>query len=357
MARFVNSKAIEAASPREQRMNAIERWTLKWEHGEATVQSLGGMLGPVRFDLGEGMGVSPLHVAPWDDDVCLPGIMRALRGEWPCLPFGRVQLPTGLPDGYGSRHASDDWNHGYGSNKLWSLVAQTSHRLVLRIDYPEDGEIESLERVIEADPNAPALDVSLIVRARREVVLPFALHPTFAVPPGGLEIIGCPHQSIHSYPAPVEPGVSKVVADRVATSLMSLPTETGTLDVTHLPLSAPTEEILQISDCRPPFVLRYATNGVDILLDWDAEELPDALLWISNGGRTYAPWCGKNFALGVEPANSFFDLGRAVIPPVDHPLASRVGLTFSIGTPRTIRYRISARPIKNPDELERPLVA
>jgi hypothetical protein len=222
-------------------------------------------------------------------------------------------------------------------------VDQTSHTLSLRIDYPEDGDIESLERVIKADPNAPALDVSLMVSARREVVLPFALHPTFAVPLGGVEILGCPHQGIHTYPSLVETGVSIILADRIAASLNALPTKTGPLDVTHLPLSAATEEILQIAGCRPPFVLRYATSGADVLLNWNANELPDALLWISNGGRTYAPWCGKNFALGVEPLNSFFDLGRVVIPPVNHPLATRLGLTFSVGMPRTIRYRISAR--------------
>ena len=338
-------------------MHAIDRWTLTWEHGEATVQSLGGMLGPVRLDIAEGRSVSPLHVAPWEDDVRRPGIMRALRGEWPCLPFGTVQAPHGLPAGYGSRRASDDWNHGYGSNNAWRLVTHTSHTLVLRIDYPEDGEIESLERVIEADPDAPALDVSLIVHARREVVLPIALHPTFAVPHGGVEILGCPHQEIHSYPAPVEPGVSIVLPGHIATSLHALPTESGPLDVTQLPLSAPTEEILQIAGCQPPFVLRYETSGADVLLDWNADELPDVLLWISNGGRTYAPWDGRNFALGVEPANSFFDLGRVVIPPLDHPLASRLGLKLSVGTPRTIRYRISARPIKAPNDLERPLDA
>jgi hypothetical protein len=28
-------------------MSSIERWTLKWAHGEAIAQSLGGMLAPV----------------------------------------------------------------------------------------------------------------------------------------------------------------------------------------------------------------------------------------------------------------------------------------------------------------------
>lgn len=326
-------------------MPAIDRWTLKWDHGEATVQSLGGMLAPVRFDLADGKSVSPLYVAPWDDDDRWPGSLRALRGEWPCLPFGTVVAPTGLPATFEQRPPSDDWNHGYGSNSLWQLVDRTSHTLTLRIDYPTDGEIESLERVIKADPNAPALDVSLTVHARREVVLPFALHPTFAMPVEGVEILGCRHQAIHTYPAPVEPGVSKVLADRTATSLATLPTETGSLDVTHLPLSAATEEILQIKGCEPPFMLRYAARGADVLLDWNEEDLPDALLWISNGGRAHAPWCGKNFALGVEPANSFFDLGRVVTPPVNHPLAARTGLRFSVDTPRTIRYRLSARPM------------
>ncbi|MFM0740621.1 hypothetical protein PQQ51_25550 [Paraburkholderia xenovorans] len=326
-------------------MHTIDRWTLKWEHGEATVQSLGAMLGPVRFDLGGGKSVSPLYVAPWKDDARWPGMMRALRGEWPCLPFGTVNAPEGLPPGFEPRHPSDDCNHGYGSNNFWQLVDRTSHSLSLRIDYPEDGEIERVERVIKVDPDAAALDISLTVHARREIVLPFALHPTFAVPVEGVEIIGCPHQGIHSYPAPVEPGVSKVLANRTAASPSALPTETGPLDATHLPLTAATEEIVQIAGCEPPFVLRYPASGADVLLDWNTEELPDALLWISNGGRKHEPWCGKNFALGVEPANSFFDLGRVVVPPRNHPLAERSGLRFLVETPRTIRYRISARPI------------
>jgi hypothetical protein len=326
-------------------MNAIQRWTLKWKHGEATVQSLGAMLGPIRFELGGGRSISPLHVAPWGDDPRWPGLMRALRGEWPCVPFGTVHPPSGLPQGFDVINSSDDWNHGYGSNHHWQLVAQTSHALRLRIDYPEDGEIEALERVIEIDPDAPVLNVSLTVRVRREVVLPVAHHPTFAVPVEGLEIIGCPHQVIHSYPAPVEPGVSIVLPDHIATSLAALPTTNGPLDVTHLPLKVATEEILQMAACQPPFVLRYATSGADVLLDWDAKELPDALLWISNGGRTNAPWSGENFALGVEPAHSFFDLGRVVVPPADHPLAARSGLRFFVGTPRTLCYRLSARAI------------
>lgn len=324
-------------------MNSLDRWTLKWAHGEATVQSLGGMLGPIRFDLGEGRSVSALHVALWDDDPQWPGILRALRGEWPCVPFGTVRRPSGLPDHFAPRTPSDVWDHGYASNHLWQLAEQTTEMLRLRIDYPGDGDIESLERVVKVDPGAPAVDVSLTVHARRDVMLPLALHPTLAVPVEGVEIPGCQYSAIHTYPAPVEPGVSRILPDSVSTSLTTLPTATGALDVTRLPLAERTEEIVQLADCQPPFVLRYAARGADVLLDWDAEALPDALLWISNGGRNSAPWCGRNFALGVEPANSFFDLGRVAVPPAGHPLANRSGLEFLAGQPRTICYRLSAR--------------
>ena len=175
-------------------MDSMERWTLKWAHGEATAQSLGGMLAPVRFELGGGRTVSPLYVAPWGDDARWPGLLRALRGEWPCLPFGAVAAPPGLPLGFETRNATDTWNHGYGANHMWRLVEKTADRLTLRIDYPSEEAIESLERTIEVDPEAPALIVSLTVHARRDVVLPFALHPTFAIPDEGVEVLACPYQ-------------------------------------------------------------------------------------------------------------------------------------------------------------------
>lgn len=324
-------------------MESIKRWTLKWAHGEAEVQALGGMLAPVRFDLGGGRSVSPLHVAPWEDDVHRPGLMRALRGEWPCLPFGMVDVPTGLPPDFRIRDADDDWAHGYGANHMWQLVEQSDRMLTLQIAYPSGSEIERLERKIEVEPDAPALVVSLTVHARRDVNLPFALHPTFAVPVGGVEILACEYQAIYSYPVPPEPGVSRILPNNTISTLKEIPTTQGLMDVTRLPLPETTEELLQIAECKPPFVLRYPEQHADVSLDWNAEELPDALLWISNGGRTHEPWSGRHFAVGVEPANSFFDLSRVAIPPANHPLAGRTGMVFKAGVPRTITYRLSVR--------------
>ncbi|WP_250518715.1 hypothetical protein [Caballeronia sp. ATUFL_M1_KS5A] len=319
-----------------------ERWTMSWAHGEATVQSMGGMLAPARFDLGAGRSVSPLHVAPWGDDPAWPGLMRALRGEWPCLPFGTIDVPPGLPQGFDARTAHDEWRHGFSSNHLWRRIEQTPHRIALHIDYPADDPVESLDRVIEASPDEPMLTVSLTVRVRRDITLPFALHPTFKVPQEGVEIVACPYAAVHTYPVPIEPAYSRIVTNRTFESLRMLETTDGSFDATRLPLPQITEELLQLEACRPPFVLRYPADRADVRLDWDTRDFPDAVLWISNGGRDYAPWSGQNFALGVEPVNGFFDLGRVVTPPQDHPLAGRTGTTFKAGEPRTIRYRLSA---------------
>jgi hypothetical protein len=49
------------------------------------------MLAPVRFDLPDGRSVQPMHIPPWANEnrsPDLPPILRGLRGEWPCVPFG-----------------------------------------------------------------------------------------------------------------------------------------------------------------------------------------------------------------------------------------------------------------------------
>ncbi len=331
-------------------MQNNERWTLSWAHGEATVQSLGAMLAPVRFDLGGGRSVSPMHVAPWGDDPQWPGLMRALRGEWPCVPFGTIDVPKHLPDGFTSHSAGDEWPHGYSSHHGWECVEQTSHTLRLRIDCPDGSAIESLERVVEASSDEPALTVSLTVMAREDVVLPCALHPTFSMPIEGLEIIACAYKAVHTYPVAIEPGVSRILPNRTFASLSAVGSASGPLDVTHLPLPGLTEELVQLEQCQPPFVLRYPADQAQVMLDWNPADLPDAVLWISNGGRSYEPWSSRNFALGVEPVNGFFDLGRVMLPPPGHALAGRTGMAFEAGKPRTIRYRLSAVAIPIPSK-------
>lgn len=139
-----------------------------------------------------------------------------------------------------------------------------------------------------------------------------------------------------------EPGVSRLQPGQVATSLTTMPSDSGPLDLTRLPLPFKTEELLQISDCKPPFVLCYPAQHAEVSLDWDTTHLPDALLWISNGGRAHAPWSGRHYAIGIKTDNGCFDLSRVATPPREHPLAHRRGITLEAGKPVRISYRLSA---------------
>lgn len=331
-----------------------EFYRLRWAHGEVTVRAVGGMIAPVDFEIGPGRRISPLHVAPWAGEandagataVALPPLLAGLRGEWPCLPYGPARIPDNLPADWHAQAPADVWDHGYCANHRWQLVEQTPTQLVLAIDLPESEAVARLERRIRVAPDAPSVTVELLIEPRRNAVVPFALHPTFVVPDTGVEIVGGGYAQAHTYPMPAEPGVSRLQPGRCAASLESLPLAGGgTLDLTRLPLPFKTEELLQLECCKPPFVLRYPALGAEVALDWDVGALPDALLWVSNGGRGQAPWSGRHYALGIEPDNSCFDLSRVATPPADHPLAGRRGIELKAGVALRIAYQLSARPV------------
>jgi hypothetical protein len=319
-------------------------FSIAWAHGELTVRAIGGMLAPLRFDLPGARSISPLYVAPWsEEDATTPmsGMMRRMRGEWPCVPFGAVEAPSGLPPGWLPRDAGSPWFHGYGANHAWKLVDRNEFSLSLRIDLPEEEPVEWMERVIRVDPQAPALSVDLIVLPRRDSVLPFALHPTFAVPPDGVQLVPGRYEAVHTYPCPPVPGVSRLTPDRSVVALSALPCWEEMIDLSRLPLDYATEELLQLQSCESAFALHYA-SGIQVVLDWDRAQLPDVLLWISQRGRSHAPWNGRNQALGIEPCNSCFDLSRVATPPSSHPLSHRCGLDLIGGKTFRTSYRISA---------------
>ena len=321
--------------------------TLSWDSGRAEVQRLGAMLGPVVFSAGGHPDFEPFQVAPWADEPgadTLPGILRRLRGEWPCVPFGRTDRPPGLPDDWAAQAPGDDWGHGFASNHAWDwLETEDPHALALTIAPP--GPIRRLTRVIEAVPYSAALVCTLLVEVAAPCRLPLALHPTLRLDAGSVRLELPPHEELVAYPVPAEPGVSRLRPGAVFERLSGAPCSDGsTLDLTRYPLPLDTEELLQLRALDGPVALHYLDAGWTLLIDWDHRVLPDLMLWVSHRGRTQAPWNGRHLALGLEPVNGPFDLGRVATPPADHPLADRRGLALTPDEPLIVRYRISARP-------------
>ena len=333
---------------------ATTRRALAWAHGCLSVQSLGGMLGPVLFLLPDGRQVSPLHVAPWGNDPqrgTLPEILQELRGEWPCVPFGSDAARM-LPEGWsatGESFEGAEAPHGHSSNVHWQWSDCDEHGISLICLYPENHPVRLLRRRIAPDPQAPAVDISLDIEVRRACRLPIGLHPTFRLParPGAVRIEPGAYERVYSFPGDVEPGAALFVPDRHWSSLGKVEARSGApVDAAQVPLAEDTEDLLQLAGIDGTVALHYRDEDFRARLSWQKEHFPSLLLWCSNRGRKAYPWNGRHVALGVEPVASAFDLGPAV-STADNPLSqagTRTAVAFEPGTTFTTRYRLAVEP-------------
>jgi hypothetical protein len=322
---------------------------LDWPHGRLAVQRLGAMLAPVTFRLPDGRGVSPLHVAPWagaPGTEALPGVLRRLRGEWPCVPFGYGRDQPLAGDWAGLLSETSEVPHGEGSNREWTWEDGQPGTLALSLDHLPGNPIRRLDRVIRADPVAPAVDLTLTIHPARDIRLPIGLHPVFRIPddPPGLWIDPGPGGALLTFPGAVAPGVSRFLPATEAPSLDEVPLiGGGHADASRLPLPWATEELLQIAGAGGRLALDYPAERFRCTLEWDAVLFPSLLLWFSNRGLADPPWSGRHLALGVEPVAAAFDLGTA-ISTADNPIARRgiaTAAAFRAGVPVTTHYRIA----------------
>ncbi|MGN6526160.1 MAG: hypothetical protein ACTHL8_07205 [Burkholderiaceae bacterium] len=325
--------------------------TLAWTHGRAEVQRLGAMLAPVTFSAPGRADFQPLHVAPWADEPgadALPGILRRLRGEWPCVPFGRADAPAALPPGWRALASDDAFGHGFASHHDWDwLETGDEAALALAIEPPGASPVRRLERRIAGVPGAPALAIELRIEARRPCALPAALHPTLRLDLGRVRV-DVPHRGpVVSYPVEVAPDVSRLAVGATFDRLAQAPLrEGGTVALDAFPLPRDAEELVQLLDADGPATIAYPDAGWTLALDWDRTLLPDVMLWVSHRGRPQAPWNGRHLALGVEPVGGVFDLGRVAAPPQGHPLAARRGLALDPARPCVLRYELRAAPAR-----------
>jgi hypothetical protein len=326
---------------------------LGWAHGALTVQRLGAMLAPVTFVLPDGRQVSPIHVAPWAGEPgaeALPGILRKLRGEWPCVPFGYSVPADGWPESWAhviGPPEPDEEIHGHGSNHDWNWRDSDSGSLSLALAYPAGSPVEHVARTVTPDPSAPAIDIEFRVTVRRACRLPIGLHPVFRLPAqtgaAVLELGGFDHG--RTYPNDVEPGAALFAENTTFAELAGVLARTGGMvDASRLPLAADTEELLQIEGLDGTASLANHSEGYRVRLSWQKEHFPSLLLWYSNRGRKAAPWNGRHVAIGIEPICSPFGLGPATAL-ADNPIAQSgiaTALEFLPDRPFVTRYRIEA---------------
>jgi galactose mutarotase-like enzyme len=312
---------------------SIERWRIGWDRGHAEIFATGAALHNLAFTFEDGRSCRPLAEAPWTDemevaaDENVAAHLRSLGGEWPCVPFGTTSVDA--------RH------HGFGADNAWHRTGQSDSAVEFAIDYPENHPIARLERRVAGVEGDAAIDLALTVAVREDCFLPIGLHPIFHLPDRGqrmrFAIDGFSRG--HTFPRVFEPGVSRLAVGAQFASIDAVPlVEGGSADFSRPPANL-REEIVLLEGINSGVTLEYPDDGYAVRLSWDDCDFPSLVVWLSDCGRSSAPWCNCFRGIGIEPVAAFFDHDDLAAYA---PVGCILGRAFSAGERWTTRYRISA---------------
>ena len=317
------------------------------EHVQAHVHTWGGLLWRPRFRVGGDRWFEPLAAAPWSlNDLTpelrvLPPYLARLGGAFVAAPFGGRAVPRGAQKW--SACDGDARIHGFTANGEWTVAEVASDRLAITIDGPPDGAISSVRQDIRCAADQPSLEVKVHVTMRRRAAVPFGYHPVLQLPhaPGSLTL-RAPFLRGHGYPVALSG--SQIARGAQFSQLNAIPaTRGGVVDASHFPLTCKGEDLLLLAGAAGKAVARFEEEGLDFHLGWDAELLPNLMVWRHENAEDGAPWSGKFRGLGLEPCASAFDFAASASTG-ENPLKAageRTALELTPEAPLELAFRLS----------------
>ncbi len=321
-------------------------WSLQNDVVSASINPIGGHLGPVAFRLAKGKTVSPLAVAPWAGEPLPPGLpplLHSLRGDFFCAPFGGNDCPL-----RGEHHPP----HGESANSRWTLGATT-----------RAGDAVTLHAHLATKVRKGRIDKRLTLRARHTAVycehvmqgysgsMPIGSHPCLQFPDReGAGRISVGHWRWGQvlpveFESPAAKGYSSLKPGAKFRTLSKVPLARGGFaDLSTYPARRGFEDLVMLmGDGKARFGWSSVTFPAErfVLLQLkNPQVLRHTVLWISNGGRHYAPWNGRHVnVLGLEEVTSYFHLGLA--ESVRPNSLSKIGLPTSVRLSRRTPLRVA----------------
>lgn len=293
-------------------------WRIASSRVEAFLTEKGGHLGPVSFQLRRGKQIAPYSVAPWAGEKLPPStptVIRALRGDFFCLPFG----------GNGTTfHGEQHPVHGETANARWrcesleraGTVTSLHARLKTRV---RNGQVD--KKIILVDEETAIYSEHVISGMKGPMPLGHHAMLRFPDEPESGRISTSPFLHGEVFPGrfeePAEGGYSILEAGATFSSLKRVLMITGeTADLTRYPARRGFEDLVMlVSDPGLPFAWTAVTFP-DQRFVWfalkDPRVLAGTILWMSNGGRHYPPWNGRHTGvLGLEEVTAYFHYGLA----------------------------------------------
>jgi hypothetical protein len=296
----------------------------------------GGQLAPVHFTLGDRV-VSPYALAPWkpdEIDADLPGLLKCLRGDFLCLPFGPQQ--DGPP-------------HGETANGAWELISESTGSLTLAMAATDISA--RVEKTITLRPGETALYVSHKIEGLSGD-WSYGTHPILdlsGIPEGSARVSVSPFRWASVYPEwfsnPADGANQALRIAAVFSDLSKVPlNEGGTTDLTRYPARPATDDlVMMVSDAateEQPFAWSACVmEGFVWFSLKNPADFPATMFWLSNGGRSASPWNSRHTArLGIEEVCSHFcDPVEVSRKNLLRNLSIPTVRTFSKDTPVTLR--------------------
>jgi hypothetical protein len=317
-------------------------WRLASRDVEAFVTRVGGHLGPVTFNR-QRRKIQPFAVAPWAEeklDPATPAILRVLRGDFFCLPFGGNATPW-----RGERHPV----HGETANAKWKFVTLQDGCLHLRLTTRiRPGTVD--KRILLRDGHDAVYCQHRIAGMRgpmnlgHHAMLRFPDEPGSGVISTSRFVYGQVLPEL--FERPENGGYCALLPGAEFETLERVPLLAGgRTDVSRYPARRGFEDLVMlVSDGRLPFAWTAVTfpkrRYVWFALK-DPRVLRETVLWISNGGRYYPPWSGRHVnVMGLEEVTGNFHLGLAASVQ-KNPIAAKgypTCLQLKPESPVTVNY-------------------
>jgi len=286
----------------------------------------GGHLAPAIFHL-PGREASPYALAPWEPAEYPepPPLLSVLRGDFFCLPFGEQ---------------SDGPPHGDPANAAWSLAEATERSLKLTLKTTDSGA--ELEKEISIRPGQHAIFTEHCI-SNLAGDYNYGTHPILdfsGLPEGAGRITTSPFHWASVFPGsfanPAEGERGALAGGSTFTDLTTVTLAAGgTTDLTRYPQREGNEDLVMMANATAtkehPFAWSAAVlDGYLWFSIKNPADFPATLLWLSNGGRSAAPWNDRHRdRIGIEEVCSYFCHG------VD---ASRKNLLADHGIPTTRHF-------------------
>jgi len=273
---------------------------------ELAVTAEGGHMAPVSFQLADGRRVSPYALAPWlpeEVDMDTPVLLRELRGDFFCFPFGAQ---------------ADGPPHGETANGAWELVERSSGALVLGMDAQDTGA--RVVKTLSLRPGQTAVYIEHEISGANGS-FSYGTHPV-------LDFSGVAEREARISTSPVVwgsvyPGVFSDPNDGAFGALLPGATfesleavalsSGGATDVSRYPARAGSDDLVMLVNdpAHGPFAWTAAlVDGYVWFSLKNPRDFPATLLWLSNGGRLAPPWHGRHRCrVGLEEVCSHFSDG------------------------------------------------